>query len=93
MTGLVLDSGDGVTHAVPVNGGFVDKININRSNIAGWHITDYLKKLLLIKGYVFSTSSEMEIVREIKEKCCYVSCDIELDRRLARETTVVETDY
>ena len=93
MSGLVIDSGDGVTHAVPVHEGFVDKLNMNRINVAGRHVTDYLAKLLLIKGYLFSTSSEVETVREIKEKCGYVSCNIELDRRLARETTFLETEY
>jgi len=46
MTSILLDSGDGVTHCIPVFEGFVQKTHIGRINIAGRHITNYLIKLL-----------------------------------------------
>eukprot|EP01064_Diplonema_japonicum_P029468 TRINITY_DN4787_c1_g1_i4.p1 TRINITY_DN4787_c1_g1~~TRINITY_DN4787_c1_g1_i4.p1 ORF type:complete len:433 (+),score=88.66 TRINITY_DN4787_c1_g1_i4:147-1301(+) len=75
-TGIVLDSGDGVTHAVPIFEGFVDKNGIQRSNIAGREITSYLQRLLFQKGYNFSTPREVQFVQEIKEASCYVALDM-----------------
>ncbi|CAG9332494.1 unnamed protein product [Blepharisma stoltei] len=93
MTGLVVDSGDGVTHCIPVSEGVVNKHAIARMNLAGRHLTDQLIKLLLIRGYSFHTSADFETVREIKEKLCYVSCNLAEERKLAKETTVLEEDY
>ena len=93
ITGLVIDSGDGVTHCIPVAEGRVNIHAIQRINIAGRHLTDYLIKLLLLRGYNFHTSSDFEIVREIKEKLCYVSANVLEERELAKNTTVLEEDY
>ena len=64
---MVLDSGDGVTHAVPIYEGFSLRHSIMRSDIAGRDITRYLQQLLRREGYIFKTSSEFEIVRQMKE--------------------------
>jgi Actin. len=60
-------------------------------DIAGRHITDYLTKLLQLKGYAFNSTADFELVREMKEKYCFVSCDIESDRTLDKETTYYNT--
>jgi centractin len=73
ITGVVLDSGDGVTHAVPIYEGFSITPGIRRVDIGGRDVTQYLQLLLRKVGYRFNTSSEHEIVREIKEKNCFVS--------------------
>ncbi|KAI8869149.1 actin-related protein [Ramicandelaber brevisporus] len=72
-TGLVLDSGDGVTHCVPVYEGFAVQNAVSRMDVAGRDVTNRLQLLLRINGYHFHTSAEREIVRTIKEKACYVS--------------------
>lgn len=92
-TGLVMDSGDGVSHTIPVSQGFVLDDYIKRLNVAGAHVTNYLSKLLLFAGYAFNSSADYEIVRHIKETACYVSYNIERDRKLARETCVVNKEY
>ena len=86
-TGIVLDSGDGVTHCIPVSDGNILKHSIERMDIAGRHITEYLCRLLQKKGYAFNSSADFEFVRELKEKYCFVSNDIESDRKLERETS------
>ncbi|TNV82365.1 hypothetical protein FGO68_gene12283 [Halteria grandinella] len=93
MTGLVFDAGDGVSHCIPVMEGFALYDQVKRLNVAGRHITDYLIKLLLIRGYAFNSSADFETVREIKEQLCYVSYDLKKDRKLAQETTVVDKEY
>ncbi|CEP20889.1 unnamed protein product [Cyberlindnera jadinii] len=78
-TGVVLDSGDGVTHVVPVYDGFSLPGSIKRMDIAGRDITDQLQLLMQKNGVWLQTSAEREIVREIKEKFCYVSKDPKAD--------------
>lgn len=74
-TGIVLDSGDGVSHAVPVYDGFAIPNSIRRIDVAGRDVTEYLQTQLRKAGYVFHTSAEKDIVRQIKEKTSYVAID------------------
>ncbi|KAJ1723736.1 centractin- actin- protein of the dynactin complex [Coemansia erecta] len=74
-TGLVLDSGDGVSHAVPVFEGFALSHAIRRMDVAGRDVTEQLQVLLQKAGHRLYTSAEKEVVRQIKEKMCYVALD------------------
>jgi len=93
MTGVVVDSGDGVTHIVPVWEGICPPNLIKRLNVAGRHITRYLIKLLQLRGYAFNRTADFETVRDIKERLCYVAYDLELEKRLGLETTTLMTEY
>lgn len=72
-TGVVLDSGDGVTHAVPIYEGFAMPHSIIRVDVAGRDVTRYLRLLLRKEGVNLRTSAELEIVKAIKERACYLS--------------------
>jgi len=93
LTGVVVDSGDGVTHIVPVWEGICPPTLIKRLNVAGRHMTRYLIKLLQVRGYAFNRSADFETVRQIKEQFCYVGHDLEVESRLALETTVLMQSY
>ena len=93
LTGVVVDTGDGVTHAVPVYDGFVPQHLIRRLDVAGRHITQYFIKLLLLRGYAFNSSADFETVRQIKEKLCYVAYDCKAEDRLAEQTTCLMENY
>jgi len=93
LTGVVVDSGDGVTHIVPVYEGFSLPHNTARINIAGREVTQHLINLLLLRGYAFNRSADYETVRLIKEKFCYVGYDLALENQLALDTTVLVAKY
>ena len=64
-----------------------------RLNLAGRHVTNYLVKLLGMRGYAFNSSADFETVRDMKEKMCFVSYDRHKDRKLAEETTFHDKEF
>ena len=93
VTGVVVDSGDGVTHICPVYEGFALPHLTKRLDIAGRDVTRYLIKLLLLRGYAFNQTADFETVRQMKEKLCYVGYDIATEQKLAQETTFLVESY
>lgn len=93
LTGVVVDSGDGVTHTVPVYEGFSLPHLTRRLDVAGRAVTRYLIKLMLLRGYAFNRTADFETVRQIKEKLCYVAYDTQFENKLAHDTTVLVQTY
>ena len=72
-TGVVLDVGEGVTHAVPVYEGFALRHSVARSNVAGRDVTRQLQLQLRRSGINFTTTAEADLAKLMKEELCYLT--------------------
>ncbi len=75
-TGLVLDSGDSMTQAVPIYDGQFDPASVTSMKIGGRDITRYLSKLLFREGYNLTTSAEFQLVNRVKHKVCQTAFNL-----------------
>jgi actin-related protein len=93
-TGLVVDSGDGVSHTVPVFEGFSVPHAVEKMDIAGRVLTEYLQKLLTESiNRNFTSSAEMEIVKNIKEELCFVASKYDEELTQAKNSSETDKQY
>jgi len=86
LTGTVIDSGDGVTHVIPVAEGYVIGSCIKHIPIAGRDITYFIQQLLREREANIPPEQSLETAKAIKEKYSYVCPDI------AKEFNKYDTD-
>jgi actin-related protein 3 len=76
ITGAVIDSGDGATHIIPVDSGYVIGSRISHVPLAGSDVTNFIMNILRARGEPLEADQAKEVCRTIKEQWCYVSPDI-----------------
>lgn len=84
LTGTVVDSGDGVTHIIPVAEGYVIGSCVASIPIAGREVTSFVQQL--IREREADVSLDMGAAQKIKEDWCYVCPD------MAREFAKYDAD-
>lgn len=91
--GIVVDCGECSPGVVQVSTGFALKYTISRADIAGRGLTDHLAKTLSGRGHSFTTATEKELVRDMKETLCYISTDFEQETQTALQSSSLERSY
>lgn len=93
-TGVVVSSGDGVSKVVPVHEGKMIHDAVGQWDLGGRDLTDWLVKILAQKGHSYTTPTQREMVRGIKEKLTYVALDYKKEMETARRSSAaVEKSY
>jgi len=76
VTGTVIDSGDGVTHVIPVFEGYPIGSCIKHIPLAGSDVTAFMIQNLRDRGESIPASEMLDTARKIKEMHCYVCPDL-----------------
>ena len=92
FTGFSLESGEGITHLVPVYDGFALKYSAGKFSLSGRALSEYMHLLLKDKYYRFSSPSEINLARAIKEKECYVAENFEKEKNNVESSQFILPD-
>ncbi|XP_072013691.1 actin, muscle-like isoform X1 [Amphiura filiformis] len=92
-TGIVLEAGDGSTHMVPIYEGRCLPYCLAHLPLNGRDITDNLRTLLRERGYDFNLSSQTDMIRDMKEKLCYVALDFNEELQTGADRRSIEKTY
>ncbi|KAJ6248342.1 actin-7-related [Anaeramoeba flamelloides] len=93
QTGLMVSIGGEVTSIAPFYNSNIIESGIRKVNFGGRDVTNYLNKLISMSQYQATTESEFEIIRDIKEKSCFVSLNYLDDLQLSNSSTKLEFKY
>ena len=90
---MVLDSGEGISHTVPIYEGYAIPHAIQKIQLAGRNLTEYLREILKDRGLNFTSSADLEIVRDIKETMTVVASNFTEEMKKSKESKEYERDY
>jgi actin-related protein 3 len=75
-TGTVIDSGDGVTHIIPIVDGYVVNSAIRHIPLAGRDVTNFVRDKIRERESGIPTEDMLQIAQRVKEQHCYIAKDI-----------------
>merc|ERR1712065_120523 len=94
LTGTVIDSGDGVTHVIPVAEGYVIGSAIKHIPLAGRDMTTFVQQLLRERGEPIPPVDSLEVAKRVKETYCYVCPDVAKEfNKYAKNPYYVDVGY
>ncbi|XP_063728389.1 actin, clone 302-like [Symsagittifera roscoffensis] len=93
LTGLVLDIGDGATQTVPIYEGYSIQHAIQLLDLAGNDLTKYLGQMLSGRRLSFTTTTDLEIARDIKEKFWYTALDFDQEIKQTENSNEIKKTY
>ena len=76
---------------MPIIDGKCSADAVLKTHLAGGDLTDYLMRMLNEKPYRFTTSSERDIVRNVKEKFCHFA--LKYNDEMQAPSTLLEKTY
>ena len=94
-TGVVLDSGEDVSFAVPIFEGYSMPQCIRKDTVSGLSVNAYLEKLLNDAGQIGSlaaldASAKGSVLDKLKEKLCYISMDAKQEMKKVGSSCTTE---
>lgn len=72
FSGIVVESGAGVTQIVPIINTHVSTYAINRIDFGGNELSEYLNKLLNTNNQFIKNKNNLKILEQIKKEACYI---------------------
>jgi actin-related protein len=93
VDGLVVESGESATHAVPVSNGWLLPSAVNSVDLGGCAMTEFFARVLKESGYQLVANVDRDILRNAKEQLAYVSQDFEKESDLASSGSGQEKSY
>jgi centractin len=91
-TGVILESGEGVTQSCVVYEGYSIPFSFERYDYGGGDVTKYLYTILQSLGFYLDTSAEYQIVKDIKEQLCF-ACPSDMIRNIKKESEFEKENY
>jgi len=76
LTGTVVDSGDGVTHVIPVAEGYVIGSSIKSMPLAGRTVTQFIQQLMRERNEKVPPAQSLFVAQKVKEQYSYVCPDL-----------------
>lgn len=93
-TGIVVDVGHKMTSCVPIYEGFVLNHAVNKIELGGYHLTNYLSTLInsnLPEDQHFVNQNQISMINELKEKICVVAEDYDSEFKRLQDTKKVDS--